>query len=96
MFDATNRGDSAAFLEAFADDAVLIDWGRAFTGREQIAGWDRNENIGVHSRIDVTGVQREGSTTVVGVSVSGEGYDGGGSFAFQTAGGRITRMEIRG
>ena len=96
MFDATNAEDSTAFVESFAEDAVLVDWGRTFTGPEEIATWNANENIGVHSRIDVTGVQREGSTTVVGVSVSGEGYDGGGSFAFQTAGGRITRMEIRG
>jgi ketosteroid isomerase-like protein len=96
MFDATNRGDSDAFLDAFAEDAVLVDWGRTFTGREQIATWNANENIGVQSRIEVTGVQREGSTVIAGVSVTGNGYNGGGSFAFETAGGRITRMEIRG
>jgi hypothetical protein len=33
MFDATNRGDSAAFVDAFAEDAVLDDWGRTFTGQ---------------------------------------------------------------
>jgi hypothetical protein len=33
---------------------------------------------------------------VVGVQVSGNGYNGGGSFEFETAGGRITRMQIRG
>ena len=32
----------------------------------------------------------------VGVQVSGNGYNGGGSFEFETAGGKITRMQIRG
>ena len=96
MFDATNAEDSAAFVAAFAEDAVLVDWGRTFTGHEAIAAWNRNENIGVHSRIGVTSVQRDGDRVTVGVSVSGEGYNGGGAFVFETAGGRITRMEIRG
>jgi hypothetical protein len=96
MFDATNAGDSDAFLAAFADDAVLVDWGRTFTGREQIASWNANENIGVQSHIDVTGVERDGDRVITGVQVTGNGYNGGGSFAFETAGGRITRMEIRG
>jgi ketosteroid isomerase-like protein len=96
LFDATNAGDSAAFLDAFADDAVLIDWGRTFRGREEIAGWNANENIGVQAHIDVTGVERTGDSVLVGVRVSGNGYNGGGSFEFQTDGGRITRMQIRG
>jgi ketosteroid isomerase-like protein len=96
MFDATNSRDPRAFVAAFADDAVLVDWGRTFTGHEQIAAWDANENTGVESRIEVTGVEQDGATTVVGVQVTGKGYNGGGSFAFETAHGRITRMEIRG
>ena len=45
MIDATNREDSAAFLDAFADDAVINDWGREFTGKAEIATWNDNENI---------------------------------------------------
>jgi ketosteroid isomerase-like protein len=96
MFDATNAEDSTAFVGSFAEDAVLVDWGRTFTGRDEIAAWNANENIGVHSRIEVTGVDRDGDRTTVGVSVSGEGYNGGGAFVFETAGGLITRMEITG
>jgi ketosteroid isomerase-like protein len=96
MFDATNRGDSAAFLDAFADDATLVDWGRTFTGKDEIAGWDANENIGVDSHIDVTGVSRDGDSIVVGVQVSGNGYNGGGAFTFEVAGGRIASMRISG
>ena len=96
MFDATNAEDSTAFVDTFAEDAVLVDWGRTFTGHAEIGSWNANENIGVHSRIAATGVDRDGNRTRVGVSVSGGGYNGGGAFVFETAGGRITRMEITG
>ena len=96
MFEATNRGDSEGFLAAFADDAVLVDWGRVFTGKEEIARWDANENIGVESHIEATAVSREGSTWVVAIQVTGKGYNGGGTFAFETEDGLIRRVEIRG
>jgi hypothetical protein len=96
-FDATNAGDSDAFVAAFAGDAVLIDWGREFHGHTEIARWNDNENIGVQSQIEVTGAERTTSgSTLVGVQVSGNGYNGGGSFEFDVEGGKITRMQIRG
>jgi len=96
LLDATNRGDSTAFLDAFADDAVLDDWGRTFTGRDAIAGWNERENIGVQSRLEATSVERSGTTVTVGVQVRGDGYNGGGSFAFELDGDRIARLVIRG
>jgi hypothetical protein len=96
MIDATNRGDSEDFLAAFADDALLEDWGRTFTGRDEIAGWNARENIGVNSHIEVTGVERSGDSIRVGVAVSGDGYNGGGAFTFVLAGDRIARMVITG
>jgi ketosteroid isomerase-like protein len=46
--EATNKGDTEAFLDTFADDAFLSDWGRSFRGREQIARWNQSDNIGRH------------------------------------------------
>src|SRR5262245_35376752 len=83
MIDATNRGDDAGFLAAFADDAMLDDWGRTFTGQDEIAGWNARENIGVNSHIEVTSVAREGGAVRVGVAVSGDGYNGGGAMTFE-------------
>jgi hypothetical protein len=94
MIDATNREDSAAFLDAFADDAVLVDWGREFAGKAEIARWNDNENIGVNSRFEVTGVSRSGGRTTVGVIVSGNGYNGTGNFVFEVKGGLIQHMLI--
>jgi hypothetical protein len=96
MLDATNREDVEAFLDAFADGAVVDDWGRTFTGRAEIAGWNERENIGVHSRIEATGVQREGGRIRVGVSVTGDGYNGGGAMTFELDGDKIERMVITG
>ena len=96
LFDATNRGDNEAFLDAFADGATLDDWGRTFTGREAIAGWNARENIGVNSHIEATGVERAGDKIRVGVAVTGGGYNGGGSMTFTLAGDRIATMVIRG
>ena len=96
MFDATNSADNEAFLDAFADDAVIDDWGRTFTGRDEIAGWNDRENIGVHSHIDVTGVERDGDAIRVGVAVTGDGYNGGGAMTFTLSGDRIGRMVITG
>jgi ketosteroid isomerase-like protein len=96
MIDATNREDSDAFVAAFADDAVLVDWGREFHGRERIAHWNATENVGVHSRIEVVDVEHDGDRTTVSIRVSGDGYNGGGAFVFRTRAGRIARMEITG
>ncbi|MCU1482612.1 MAG: ketosteroid isomerase [Subtercola sp.] len=99
FFDATNGEDSAAFLAAFAPTAVLNDWGRVFRGLDKIAEWNAAENIGVHSRIAVLGTcpATDGRGGLeVKIKVSGEGYNGGGSFVFTTAGGLISSVLIQG
>jgi ketosteroid isomerase-like protein len=48
MIDATNRGDTEAFIASFTDDAYLVDWGREFHGHEGVARWNETDNIGKH------------------------------------------------
>ena len=96
MIEATNAGDSAAFVDCFAPDAVIDDWGREFTGHEAIAGGDARENIGVHSQIGVEQVTRDGSVFTATISVTGDGYNGGGTFAADVRDGLIERLTIRG
>jgi hypothetical protein len=94
MIDATNRGDSETFLSAFADDAILTDWGRTFSGKAEIARWNRDENIGTQNRIRVTGVKRSGREVMVSVVVSGGGYNGSGVWSFRVGGRFIKRLVI--
>jgi ketosteroid isomerase-like protein len=94
MIDATNNEDRDALLRAFAEDAVLVDFGRTFSGRASIGRWSDSENIGTHNRIRITGVTREGSTATVGIVVTGEGYNGPGTFVFEVGDDRILRLTI--
>jgi SnoaL-like protein len=94
MIDATNRGDSEALLAVFADDAVLTDWGRTFSGKAEIARWNSEENIGTRNKILVTGVKRSGQEITVSVFVSGRGYNGPGVLSFQLAGNFIKLLLI--
>jgi hypothetical protein len=94
MLDATNRGDSEAFLAVFEHDAVLVDWGRTFTGKKAIARWNDDENMGTQNKIDVTGVERSADGVAVKVSVTGTGYNGEGTLTFQLGPRGIRRLVI--
>jgi hypothetical protein len=94
LIDATNRGDSVEFLTAFEDGAVLIDWGRTFTGKVEIAKWNSDENIGTQNHLRVTGVHRTAKQVRVTVAVTGKGYNGDGTFVFDLGPRGITRMVI--
>jgi hypothetical protein len=57
---------------------------------------ERRENIGVHSHLEATGVERHGDEIRVGIQVTGDGYNGGGAMTFVLSGDRIGRMVITG
>lgn len=94
MIDATNAGDHDAFVAAFADDAVLVDWGKAFEGREGVAAWDVSDNIGRGSRFRAVGTAQDGDAWVVSLEVTGGGFNGTSDFRFDLADDLIARMEI--
>ena len=94
--DATNRGDTDAFVEAFTEDAHLDDWGRSFDGRAGVRSWDSTDNIGVQAHVDVLDV-RPGQTDqeyVATIRVSGNGYNGTGPMAFRLRDGLIAELRI--
>ena len=94
--DATNRGDTDAFVEAFTEDAHLDDWGRSFDGRAGVRSWDSTDNIGVQAHFDVLDV-RPGQTDqeyVATIRVSGNGYNGTGPMAFRLRDGLIAELRI--
>jgi ketosteroid isomerase-like protein len=94
MIEATNAGDSAAFVEAFADDAYLEDWGRKYHGRDGVRSWDATDNIGKHAHFDAEGVRRDGDDWIVTLRVSGGGFNGTSDIRFGIIGDRIARMII--
>jgi hypothetical protein len=94
LIDATNAGDSEAFLAAFTPDAYLEDWGRGFHGREEIARWNQTDNIGKQSHFEAKATTGTGPTYVVTLTVTGSGYNGTSDITFEVDGEMIRRLII--
>jgi hypothetical protein len=94
--DATNSGDSEAFVAAFTGDAHLDDWGRSFRGHEGVRAWDSTDNIGVQAHFDLLDVTPgEGENEYVAtLRVSGNGYNGTGPMTFRLRDGLIADLRI--
>jgi hypothetical protein len=61
FIDVVNAHDEEAFLDAFTPGGAVDDWGRDFTGREQIKTWSDKEFIGSTGVLTVEEVDdREG------------------------------------
>src|SRR3954454_19972367 len=96
FIEATNAGDSEAFVAAFTPDAYLNDWGREFHGHRGVSDWNRTDNIGVQAHFDLVSA-RQGSEDghyLLTLKVSGNGYNGTGPMAFQLRDGLITSLRI--
>jgi hypothetical protein len=94
MIDATNAGDSDAFVDAFTDDAYLEDWGKGFHGHDGVRSWDSTDNIGRRSHFEADGVEQQGDEWVVSLVVTGGGFNGTSDFRFALRDDRIARMVI--
>jgi hypothetical protein len=95
--DAANRNDTEAFLDLFAPDGFVDDWGRTFAGRSAIQGWSDAEFIGKQVSLAVTEVASGADPAKVTVTaqVGGSGFNGPSHFTFRTAGDRLACMTIR-
>jgi hypothetical protein len=96
FLDATNAADSDAFVAAFIADAFLDDWGRQYRGHEGVRDWDRTDNVGVQSRIALTGLTpgAQPDTFIGTVAVSGNGFNGTGTMTFTLRDDRIASLVI--
>jgi ketosteroid isomerase-like protein len=95
FIDATNAGDSDAFVAAFTDDGTLDDWGRVARGHDGIRRWDQTDNIGKQSRFELVSIERAGADTyLVHLKVSGNGYNGTSPFRIALRGDKIASVVI--
>jgi hypothetical protein len=92
---AANANDTEAFLDCFAADGVVDDWGREFRGREEIRGWSDREFIGARVSLEVTEVVQRDDDNVITAQVGGDGFNGPSHFTFRSAGDKLARMTIR-
>jgi len=96
FIDSTNRGDAAAFLAGFTDDATLDDWGRVFRGPEGIASWNETDNIGKRAHFELVGIETtdDPDTVIATLTVTGDGYNGTGPITFTSTGDKLSRVVI--
>ncbi|GAA3283059.1 nuclear transport factor 2 family protein [Nesterenkonia halobia] len=92
---AVNRHDEQAFLDAFAPDGAVDDWGRTFTGREQIKTWSDKEFIGSHGTLTVEEVDTAGDTVTVIGDWRSNHANGRSRFVFDVHGDKLAKMTIR-
>ena len=95
FLDAVNRHDETAFLDAFIDGGAVDDWGRTFTGRDQIKAWSDKEFIGSRGTLAVEEVEAAGSTITVIGDWRSHHANGRSRFVFDTDGDKLAKMTIR-
>ena len=84
LLDAVRQGDGAAFAELFGERGAVDDWGRVFTGRDQVRGWSDRELIGLAAALTVRHIAPDGRVLVVDIATDG-GWNGPAALAFTLA-----------
>ena len=94
FWKAVNAHDEHGFLDAFTEDGWVDDWGRKFTGREEIKAWSDKEFIGACGTLDIERTrEQDGQVTVIGGWTS-NCANGPSKFTFDIAGGKLASMRI--
>ena len=94
VLNAVNSGDTAAFLDLFAADGAVNDWGSVYRGREAIRTWSDRELIGARARFGLRTSEQHGDQASMRVDVGGDGFNGPSRFVFTLDGDRIREMRI--
>jgi hypothetical protein len=94
VLDAVNGGDTEAFLDLFAPDGAVDDWGSLYRGRDAIRTWSDRELIGVQASFVLRSAEQQGDEASMMVDVGGNGFTGPSRFSFTLTGDRIHRMHI--
>jgi SnoaL-like domain len=92
--ERANMHDTSRFLHCFADDGAVDDWGRVFTGHEQIRRWSDAEFIGKNVILSDLHFANDAAHVVVHATVGGDGYTGPSTFTFSVREARIRLMRI--
>ncbi|MEO9327144.1 nuclear transport factor 2 family protein [Gordonia aurantiaca] len=95
LLDAVNSGDTDAFLDAFAVNGRVDDWGRVFRGRDEIRRWSDAELIGKRATLAPLGAVGDSESVTLTATVGGDGFNGPSTFTFAIEGDLVTGMTIR-
>lgn len=96
LIDATNRGDTEAFLATFTPyQGVVDDWGRKFYGPKDIRRWSDAEFIGdgVTVRVVHFYLSDEAEEVVI-ADVNRKGFNGPSTFTFRVTDDKVAEMRL--
>jgi ketosteroid isomerase-like protein len=92
----TSSPDADALAELFTDDAVVVDDGTTWTGRDGVRAWKTRTSSEFTYATTVTGAREDGDAVVVTGHVVGD-FPGGEvdlTYTFVLAGALVRRLEI--
>jgi ketosteroid isomerase-like protein len=95
-FDADERRDGEALVQAFAPDAVVKDEGHSYAGHQAIRAWWRETKDRYQAVIEPLQVGGEDDVTTVRARVTGQ-FPGSPAmirFMFRLDGHRISHLDI--
>ncbi|MCF8606521.1 nuclear transport factor 2 family protein [Gordonia sp. HY442] len=95
FIETVNRHDEQGFLNAFAEDGFVDDWGRVFTGRDEIKAWSDKEFIGATGTMTVTDTHVDGDRVTVIADWRSTHANGLSKFVFDVAADKLASMTIR-
>lgn len=95
-FDNDRKGNATAIAESFTQDAVVIDEGNTYTGRDAIRKWMANASTKYTYTVEPFSIQEEGEKTVVSSHLVGNfpGSPVDLRYFFVINGDKISRLEI--
>jgi hypothetical protein len=95
-FDADERSDGEALIQAFASDATIKDEGRTYAGHQAISAWWRETKDKYQTAIEPLEISEKDNGAEVRARVTGQfpGSPATLTFAFRLKGGQITGLEI--
>ena len=95
-FDADERSDGEALIQAFAADAIVKDEGRTYAGHQAISAWWRETKDKYQTVLEPLEVSDEDDVATVRARVTGQfpGSPAMISFMFRLNGDRISRLDI--
>jgi hypothetical protein len=96
-----NGSDAAAFIDLFADDALVDDAGREFRGRDAIKSWSDHDIFAANVTLQVTDETEHDGATIITSIVDGN-FDRTGlpdpviiTHRIKAAGNKITAITCR-
>ncbi|PPG26329.1 hypothetical protein C5E10_17075 [Pseudoclavibacter sp. RFBG4] len=94
LVDAINEGDEQAFVDAFAEDGCVDDWGRVLEGREGVSSWAQSDAIGQSAQMVIKEATTEGDTTELFFDWRSNRFNGTSRAFVTVEGDKIKRFSI--